>query len=169
MSSANAKLAEYPIYFTQPSDKLRVFDVVIGPHQNITLFAFKDLVSIKITEGSKKHFGDSVGLMGSFSGELLSRDGTPMSVEGEDVNAFGQEWQVQPDEPMLFRTARAPFAGEQCNLPSAATQQRRLGQSKITRDDAERACSGFTTTKFNNCVFDAIAVGDLELGHAGAY
>lgn len=65
MSSANAKLAEYPIYFTQPSAKLRVFDVVIGPHQNITLFAFKDLVSIKITEGSKKHFGDSVGLMGS--------------------------------------------------------------------------------------------------------
>lgn len=159
LSIENAKLAQFPIYHTRPSSdssaKHHVFDVVVGPHQNITFSTFKDLVSVKITEGSKAIFGDSVGLMGSFSGKLLARDGTPMLVEDDGASAFGQEWQVKPDEPLLFRTARAPFAGEKCLLPSEAKQrQRRLGEATIAREDAERACSRFTGTKLENCVFD---------------
>ena len=159
LSIENAKLAQFPIYHTQPpsdsSGKHHVFDVVVGAHQNITLSTFKDLVSVKITEGSKAIFGDSVGLMGSFSGELHARDGTTMSVEGDSANAFGQEWQVKPDEPMLFRSARAPFAGEKCLLPSETKQrQRRLGEATVAKNDAERVCSRFTGAKLENCVFD---------------
>lgn len=152
--TGNAKLAQYPIYHSVPSEKRHVFDVVLGPHQNITLSTFKDLVSVKISEGSRDVFGDSVGLMGSFKGELLARDGSPLSLEADGVNAIGQEWQVLESEPMLFRTARAPFAGEKCILPSVETKQRRLGESKLSQTDAERACGDFSGQQFDNCVFD---------------
>ena len=169
-ASDNAKLAGYPIYYTRPTEKHHVFDIVIGPHQNITLYTFKDLVSVKITEGTKDHFGNSVGLMGSFSGDLLSRDGVIMSVDSDsDANAFGQEWQVLKDEPMLFRTARAPFAGEQCKVPTATQEKRRGLGNSIARGSAERACSHLSGTQFGNCVSDVMAVGDIELAQAAAY
>ena len=169
LTSPNAKLGQYPIYHSQPSEKRHVFDIVLGPHQNITLSTFKDLVSVKITEGTRDVFGDSVGLMGSFKGELLARDGSPLSLEADGADVIGQEWQVRESEPMLFRTARAPFAGEKCILPSAETKQRRLGEAKVTRIDAERACGLLSGQSFDNCVVDVMEVGDLDLAQAGAY
>ena len=58
------KIAGFPVYHTQPNDKHHIFDVVIGPNENITLSSFKDLVSVKIAGGSQDHFGSSVGVMG---------------------------------------------------------------------------------------------------------
>ena len=72
-----------------------------------------------IQNGDEEHFGDSHGLMGSFFGEMLGRDGT--SISSTDLNAFGQEWQVNDGDPQLFRIVRAPQYPQECILPSAVS------------------------------------------------
>ena len=39
--------------------------------------------------------------MGDFSGRMVGQDGV---TEFEDVEAFGQEWMVRPEEGNCFRT-----------------------------------------------------------------
>jgi len=159
----------YPIHYSRPNDKVHVFDVVIGPNETITLSTFKDLVSVKINGGTPDHFKDSVGVMGSFEGELLARDGVTVIA---DRNAFGQEWQIREGEAMLFQTVREPQAPkEQCRLPTAATEMarhRRLGES-IARTAAEKACAHLSGKSKEACVFDVMAVGDVDIARAGSY
>ena len=171
----DASLAGFPVVHTKKSSKHHVFDVILGDQSNITISTFKDLVSVKITGATT--LGDSVGIMGSVTdGAMLARDGTSiMDVSTVDgINAFGQEWQVRPDEPMLFRTARSPQAsnGEACFLPQVDTKQslrRRLKESTISRSDAEEACAHLNGKSKDACVLDVLAVGDLEVAQAGAY
>lgn len=164
---APLELAGFPIYYSHPNPKQHIFTVAIGPHENITLSSFKDLVSVKIDGGNHANFGESVGIMGSFSGEMLARDGTVMraAVDMADqgishTNAFGQEWQVREGEdPMLFTTRRAPQYPQKCILPTttAATsyeKRRRLGET-IARTVAENACSYLRTEEQKQaCIFD---------------
>lgn len=164
----------YPIYHSQPNEKTHSFDIVVGPTENITLSTFKDIVSVTFKGGTKKHYRESVGLVGSFSGETLARDGTPMEIESsqEAANAYGQEWQVKEDAPMLFRAARAPQAPQQCLLPSATgvdARRRRLGEG-VARTKAERACTHVVDGKRKEaCISDVIAVDDVDIAQFGTY
>lgn len=167
----DAMMSRFPIHYTKKSEKQHSFDIVVGKNENITISTFKDLVSVKVTSGNIHHFRYTHGLMGSWTGHLMARDGvTEMSME--DPNAFGQEWQVRADEPQLFRVARAPQASdfEKCKLPEvggATMPQRRLGEAAVNSRAAEVACSHLEGIQKDNCVFDVIALGDLNL--AGAY
>lgn len=122
----------------------------------------KHLVAVEINTGvfTEMNFQNSLGMMGSFNGTLLARDGMTVT---EDLNAFGQEWKVTDEEPMMFHTARAPQYPSQCILPSPKTMsQRKLGET-LSREAAEEACSHLSSHKaeFEHCVYDAIATGDL--------
>jgi len=172
LNDKEATLAGYPIYHTVKSSKEHIFEVVTGSNENITISTFKDMVSVKINGARFEHFGQSVGIMGSVAGDMLTRDGRVVNVT-EDPSAFGQEWQVREDEPMLFRTARSPQAPkEQCKLPSAASKdhlRRRLAK-KSTRDAAEVACAHVSSKSAKEaCIFDVIATSDLDIAHAGPY
>jgi hypothetical protein len=99
----------------------------------------------------------------------LSRDGkTVMS----DANAFGQEWQVLDTDPTLFQTARLPQHPQKCIMPSAkatSTLRRRLEESSMDQlAAAEKACAHWGKGK-DDCVFDVLATGDLEMAEAGEY
>lgn len=157
----------YPVYHTQPSLKKHVYDIVLGPGQNITITSFKDLVGVHTTS---HHFPSGVsGIMGSINGTMLGRDGvTDMSA---DTDAFGQEWQVRDAEPNLFRAIRDPQYPTKCNLPSAAVQEhRRLAESSVDEEDAKKACAKYSSGKeFDNCVYDIMAMGDLEYAEAGSF
>ena len=53
-------------------------------------------------------------------------------------------------------------------MPSPkATGQRRLGEI-IVREAAEEACGHLSEAAFDNCVFDVMAIGDLDIANAGA-
>jgi hypothetical protein len=83
----------YPIYYTQMNKKTHRFDVAISPSQNITLSTFKDLVNVRFSGNQgRKIFVESSGIIGSAEGILLARDGT--TDMSNDIDAFGQEWQV---------------------------------------------------------------------------
>lgn len=151
--SGGYELGGYPIYYTQEDKKKYSFDVALSPTANITISVFKDIVNIHMSgTGARGVFVESAGLMGSLDGTLLARDG--VTDMGDDYNAFGQEWQVNDDEPMLFRRVRAPQYPAKCVLPEKTAEKRRLGEG-ISEDAAKLACSKHVAADdFDNCVND---------------
>jgi hypothetical protein len=156
---------------TQSTDKQHVFEVHLGGRERIKLKTYKDFVSVLIEQGESKHFLNSVGLMGDFRlGHMVARDGKNVM---DDANAFGQEWQVLDTEPSLFHTVRLPQHPQQvCTLPppmQASQLRRRLSESSsVDQLAAEKACAHWGEGK-DDCVFDVLTTGDLEMAVAGAY
>jgi hypothetical protein len=156
---------------TQPTDKQHVFEIYLGGRERIKVKTYKDFVSVLVEQGASKHFGDSAGLMGDFRmGNMIARDGKTVI---EDANAFGQEWQVLETEPSLFHTVRLPQHPQQvCKLPApveASQLRRRLSESSsVSQLAAEKACEQWGEGK-DDCVFDVLTTGDLEMAVVGAY
>jgi hypothetical protein len=155
---------------SQPNDHPHVFEVHLGGRERIKLNTYKDFVSVLIEQGENKHLGDSVGLMGEFTtGHMLARTGKTIL---NDPNAFGQEWQVLENEPKLFQELRLPQHPQVCTLPNpkeaSALRRRRLAESPYLEKAAEVACAHWGEGK-DDCIFDVLATGDLELAEAFAY
>jgi hypothetical protein len=163
-----AKFADlYTIEHTQPEAKKHFFTIRTGGNEHIVVSSYKDLVSVKTNNSTMYNFGASSGMMGDFfEGKMLARDGTTII---NDANEFGLEWQVQEEEPKLFRVNRAPqLPNQKCNMPiakSAGAQSRRLGANTLGKDAAEAACAGVDQAKFDKCVYDVMVTGDVEMAN----
>jgi hypothetical protein len=155
---------------TQPTDKQHVFEVHLGGKERIKVKTYKDFVSVLFEQAELKHFGKSVGLMGAFgTGHMIGRDGKTVI---DDANAFGQEWQVLDTEPSLFQTVRFPQHPTVCTMPTpvqASQLRRRLSEeSEGAELAAEKACEHWGEGK-DDCVFDVLTTGDLDMAVAGTY
>jgi cysteine-rich repeat protein len=163
------KFSGFEFFHTQPTDKQHVFAVHLGGGEIINVKTYKDFVSILIEKGESKNFGESVGLMGDFGkGRMLARDGQTIL---DDANAFGQEWQVLESEDSFFQRLRLPQHPMECTLPppmKASQLRRRLLESSIGELAAEKACEHWGEGK-DDCVFDVLTTGDLEMAVVGAY
>jgi hypothetical protein len=108
-------------------------------------------------------------MMGALErGVMLARDGNTVLA---DHNTFGQEWQVLDTEPKLFDTSRLPQHPQACTMPLPAQTsllRRRLSESKGAELAAEKACAHWGEGK-DDCVFDVLTTGDLEMAVVGAY
>jgi hypothetical protein len=160
----------FEILHTQPTDKQHIFEVHFGGRERIKIKTYKDFVSVLVEEGEGKHFSKSVGLMGDFAvGHMIARDGKTII---DDANTFGQEWQVLDSEPKLFQTVRFPQHPQVCTMPTPAqgTSQlrRRLSESSVDELAAEKACEHWGEGK-DDCVFDVLTTGDLDMAVVGAY
>jgi hypothetical protein len=155
---------------THPTNKQHVFEVHVGGRERIKVKTYKDFVSVLIEQGKSEHFHDSIGLMGDFTmGHMIARDGKTVI---DDANVFGQEWQVLDTEPTLFQTVRFPQHPNICTMPTpvqASELRRRLSESSsVDQLAAEKACAHWGGGK-DDCVFDVLATGDLEMAMVGAY
>jgi hypothetical protein len=154
---------------TQPTDKQHVFEVHLDGRERIKLKTYKDFVSVLFEQARGKHFGESVGLMGAFgTGHMIARDGKTVI---DDANAFGREWQILDTEPSLFQSARFPQHPAVCTMPTpvqASQLRRRLSESSVDELAAEKACEHWGEGK-DDCVFDVLTTGDLEMAMVGAY
>lgn len=162
------RIGGYDLVHTEVSKKKHTYDIILGPGENITLASYKQLVSVtlNVDEKAANYFVNSEGLLGSYSGDLLARDRKTIM---EDTDAFGQEWQVRSDEALLFRAAREPQHPAKCVMPEKTTsEQRRLAET-VSEEAAETACSHKKGAAFRNCVYDVMAIGDLELAEAGTF
>jgi len=158
-------LGGHPVRFRIPAQEQWQMKIFLENEQMIVLKAMKEFVRIDLQKAKKETFGDSVGLMGSFSDDLmLGRDGASVI---DDANEFGMEWQVRAEEPMLFHAAEGPQAPESCAMPSLEATQRRLSASSISRDVAEKACMHVGASDMEDCVSDVMATEDIDI--AGAY
>jgi hypothetical protein len=117
---------------------------------------------------------DTVGLLGSPTNAILvGRDGKT-DLTGE-WNAFGEEWQVQSDEPKLFQDKnRGPQHPFGCIYEAQQTKRnvrrRRLtdydnagGSEIMNLELATKACADAAAHKKQFCVDDVMVTGDLEL------
>jgi hypothetical protein len=172
---ANAELPSefsgFEFLHTQPTDKQHVFEVHLGGRERIKLKTYKELVSVLVEQGLSKHFVDSVGLLGDFGeGRKFARDGKTIL---DDANAFGQEWQVLGTEPTLFQNVRFPQHPQKCTMPTPvqASQLRRrlLETSSVDELAAEKACEHWGEQGKDDCVFDVLTTGYLEMALVGAY
>jgi len=158
---------------TKNDKKHQAYTINIRGKESIEVSSFKDMVSVKVMHATEKTFGTTVGLMGDFQeGKLTSRDGKRVySIKDqEEMNAFGQEWQIRASEPNLFQTPGDP--SQKCVMPSktASTERkRRLGENVISEEVARAACATAKTSNMEMCVHDVIATADLELASVGVY
>lgn len=176
--------AEFPVsmggLFTvtheQVNKKKHYFEIALDKNTKIRIGSFKDLVSVALPYGSfNQYFEGSVGMLGSSNSskgaQMLARDGE--TVLESDPVAFGLEWQVRDTEPSLFQNdQRFPQYPETCVMPSAAAKstQRRLGEDGITEEQAMTACkTAGRTYDLDACVYDILAMQDLEIAESGAF
>jgi cysteine-rich repeat protein len=164
------KISGFPIAHSHPNANQRALDVDLGDGTIIKIKTYKDFVSVMVDGAQSKDFGDSIGLMGALEkGVMLARDGKTVL---KDHNAFGLEWQVLDTEPKIFQTARFPQYPQGCTMPPPARAtsllRRRLSESKGAELAAEKACAHWGEGK-DDCVFDVLTTGDLEMALVGAY
>ena len=170
----------YSITHIQEDEKKHRFEVRLDheykdynekPEEKIVITTVKDLVSITIYNGTEVNFGESVGMMGRYEdGKRLARNG--VTVLDYPIE-FGLEWQVLQSEPSLFQATRFPQHPQECIAPedraTAKELRRRLGEVMVSQHDAEKACAHWSDEQKDLCVFDVMAVNDLEIAAAGAY
>jgi len=143
------------------------YEIDLGNGEKIALYTWKSMVRVEVLEPTDKNFETSAGLMGSFkNSRWMARDGKTVF---SDANAFGEEWQVLPNELTFFHNAGdGPQAPSKCVIPSKTALRRRLEKSDVTIEEAEKVCAGIVdTVDLDLCVFDVMASGDKEM--AGAY
>jgi len=165
------KISGYPISYKRVHTESREYVIDLGNNESIQLRTWKDMIRVDIIDNQEQQeesvFGGSLGLMGSYpKGIMLGRDG---KTEITELDKFGQEWQVLSSEQMIFHVVDGPQHPTKCEAPSKQVLRRRLAESKISRKDAEAACAHirFTEDEFDLCVFDVMAIGDMNA--AGAY
>lgn len=135
---------------------------------HVVIRSVKGNLRVTIDNPTAVHFASAKGLMGSYavadseSSLKLARDGTTII---KDVEEFGSEWQVHPEDSMLFHVVTGPqYPEQQCVMPSAETVKRRLqGDGSITYDEAAAACAHLQNEDRKDCITDVIALGDLEV------
>jgi len=163
----------FPVSYTKPHSKGHSYTIDLGDDHKIEVRTYKEFVRVDFQHPTMYLYGNTVGLLGHYgSGLMLARDGTTVI---EDPIQFGREWQVRPDEPVLFHEVSGPqLPHQQCVMPeelvaSEKRIRRRLGQAEVTESMAERACdrAGVAKEDLDACVFDVLAADDIEM--AGAY
>ena len=162
-----------------------MYDIVVGHEENITISSYQDHVSVKVTGGTRDHFGTAKGLLGTFDGNLWLRNGrSPSQMEpGKDATqVLAYNWQVKAVDPLLFRTQREPQFPNRCRMEAynknfpptkapATNMRRRLlsttdhhhphnATAKLDLEQAaKRACAHLPKELYDNCLFDAKADG----------
>lgn len=156
---------KYSVEIKKVNEKSTQYTIDLGGDEAIVIATWNSMVRLNINYATSEIFGKSVGMMGEFfTGEKLGRDGTTI----EDLNEFGQDWQVLETEPKLFHDITDNIqAPSHCEIPSKFEMRRRLIESSITEEEAKLACSGVPSDELNLCIFDVMASNDKDA--AGAY
>jgi von Willebrand factor type D domain len=168
-----ATIAGYEITHSVPAKGHSMFTIHVSDTESIIIKTWRDFVSVSVNDATWTNFGDSIGLMGDFNtGDISLRDGTHVPlIRGKNmdlnvINAFGQDWQVRHDDIKLFQTLQMPQHPQECTLPTKTEIRRRLGEG-ISFEAAEAACAHVPEVDFDFCVFDVMAMNDVDA--VGAY
>jgi len=157
----------FPITLTMRGRTKHSFMIDLGskfPGEKIEISAYREFVKVDFINASEASFGNAVGMLGDLkTGKLLGRDGT---TEVDDYLAFGAEWQVRPDEDMLFYRSEDPQFPKACVIPEdpQGERRRRLDEQSVDVKQAEAACAGLKNPlDRKDCVYDVLATQDLDM------
>ncbi|CAJ1968918.1 unnamed protein product [Cylindrotheca closterium] len=137
------------------------------PGVKIIMATYKEFVRVDVEGATDEAFANTVGLLGDFTtGKTLARDGSAI----DNFREYGSEWQVRPGEHMLFHNTAEPQFPKKCLEPEdpRGERRRRLEESDITMEQAEKACSALKDAlDQKDCVYDILATQDMDM--AGAF
>ena len=161
---------QYDIHYSEESvddgdnSTRRWYTIGLGKEEKVVITNYKNMISINVGA----NLVDSEGMLGnSRVNGMVGRDGVSTI---SDPNEMGLHWQVNAEEPMLFRDLRAPQFPETCTLPNLAKTHRRLRSN--SNKLAEEACSGIEGELYDFCYHDVMISGDASLAmtyHGGVF
>jgi len=159
-------LSKYQVYYKKKNEKQSELLIVLDKDEKIKIGMWHSFVSVSFENAKREHFEGSLGLMGTFpEGVKMDRDN---KIVLEDLNDFGEEWQVHSNEHKLFRTIEGPQNPQRCEIPSSKEMRRHLAVSAVTLENARKSCANvIPKIVMDLCVFDVMATNN-EL-NAGAY
>jgi len=169
-ASLESGISGYSIKFKQLTEKAnhdqQQYIVTLNSMESISFKTFGDMIRVDVESAKGESFKESHGLMGTYGtdSERVGRDHITVI---QDFNEFGKEWQVGADEVSLFHNVEGPQAPEECKMPIASANRRRLGETKVSMEDAEVACARLSGNDRDMCIFDVLAIDDTDV--AGAY
>jgi len=138
------------------SDAL-IFKFHFGVYGSVELANWAGFLHVEV---SGLGFNNCTGFLGQSSKlGMVARNGTLM----EDVNQYGQEWQVSNLEINLFRSKRHPQHPDPCILPKQASRRR---PDLSTHLMAVEACSHLSSPIEDMCIFDVEATGNPLMAYA---
>jgi len=171
-SLLDAGLGGFPVTITKLGEGVRAivqYTIDLSskyPGQVITIETLKEFVKVDFKNPSFEAFGNTVGILGDFkTGKTFARDQKTVL---EDFTKLGVEWQVHPEDDRLFHDLSSkPQFPEPCLLPEdprGERRRRRLGDTSITVEQAEAACSKLSDPMdVKDCVYDVLATQDLDM------
>ena len=140
-----------------------------GKYEKLTMKTYNEFVKVEVAAKNSEYYLGSHGLLGRFpDGLRVGRDGESFI---EDVNAFGQEWQVSSEEPKLFHSYEGEWvvpAGQKCAMPENTLAKQKLRQRRLAKgmpmEEAEKACSHLESAADRKaCVFDVVSTQDVNM------
>jgi len=163
-----ANIGGFPVEFKNNKKSKRRVEIDLSskfPGQKIVLSAYREFVRVDFQGGTAESFGNTVGMLGDFkTGKTLARDG---SKEIHDYSDLGSEWQLLPSDDMLFHDKAEPQFPKRCIVPEdpQGERRRRLGESGISVEAAEAACSKVLSDDLDikDCTYDILATQDLNM------
>jgi len=156
-------IAGYPITYQRLHLTQREYVINLGKNSAKIIFkTWKDFVRVDVVNPREEDFTGSLGLMGSYpAGSRLGRFNPSSSMK--DMNAFGQEWQVQSSDPQLFHSVEGPQYPSLCEIQSKTSLRRRLSKSEISREEADILCLNISDKEERNlCIFDVMVTSDRD-------
>lgn len=162
-------IGDFVVRVSKENKHKRKIVVNLGDGELLQIKSFDDFVRVDLVGNvHAKNYAGSLGMMGSYpDGRMVARDNSTM-FSVDDVNAFGQEWQVLPSEPHLFHNVEGVQPPQKCAMPDATAKKRRLGESWLSMEKAEIACAHVMDQMDQiACVEDVLATNNVEM--AGAY
>jgi len=185
MIGKKKKINQYVLNLTDSNigggqDESEDLDTMIEP-MTITIHANPKTQMLFVKIDGDIH--DGIGLLGNprVGNRLLGRDGvTDMS---KDCNKYGEEWQVRDTEQKLFQEHRSPQYPDECiyhvsndglskkthNLRRRLLADGKDDNGKVTREAANAVCEDFVGVNKDNCVYDVMVMGDLEVAEDPSY
>lgn len=174
-TSSTATFAGYTLTRTMKGRKGHIFSFELNLGNSNVIKIRTNTKTRMMYVDVEGHYEGSVGLLGAPAGEddrLRSRDGS-LDLTG-NWNSFGEEWQVNDQDPMLFQDAREPQYPVTCLYDESPEKKnlrhRRLldnGASIKKAMDLEAAMAACASTIVEQirqfCIEDVMATGDLEL------
>jgi hypothetical protein len=157
----------FPVKYFNYGTRRHKFQIDIGGKQKVLVKVYNEFLAVSVDDAEEEDFGDAVGLMGHFhTGKLVGREGDIMT----DTTEFGSEWQVRNTEIMLFAEVQEPQYPTHCRMPlSPNAMERRLSESMMSYDQAEKACADWGEEARESCIYDVLSTGDLTMAAAGAF
>lgn len=164
-SKYNMSYDDTPLVVQDVTRKRKLLTVFLGNEQAIEFTIFGAFIRVNTVNPQKESFGDASGITGHFhSGLMMSRDQVRIIA---DPDLYGQEWQVNNQDPQLFHQARAPQWPEKCiQAPpmEADDKSRHLRRRGLTEQQAKDACAAvLAQDEIDDCVFDVLSTGDLTM------